>query len=305
MAELKEIKFENIVIPDVRVSSIHNEEEKALIASTTAAIGLVQDMVARPLPGGKYELISGKGRLCELKKQGHSGYVFKVLAADDKTALVMNITENLARGSYDYVSVSKSINKLLNMGMTLEELEKIFPWKKRWIKFLADLQQLPDDVMEALRGQVITPTHIQLALNLPTPAEVHMGLRTAIRLGWNSSTLKIFVDNRVQQIRRAHEEAQIQKREVLIPEVDAMQLIQYKQCLACGFQKPAQTVTVQVVCEHCMNMARYIAANFGSEKDAMDKVYNALQAYAGRVQPTARLDAKPQEVKDVPHPYNS
>jgi len=284
MAELKVLKFEQVVIPDVRVSSIHTEEERALIASTVQQIGLVQDMVARPRQDGNFELISGKGRLEELKNAGHTEYQFKVLEADDKTALIMNIIENVARGSYDYVSVSKAINRLLKTGSTLEELERIFPWKKRWIGFLAGLKDLPDDVVQGLQEKTITPTHVQLALNLTTPAEVHSGLRTAITHGWDTGTFKIFVENRVRQLAHAKEIAAAQGVEPEIPPLMPAELIRYKQCLACGYQKPAEEVNVQLVCGDCMKLLKYITSQLGPPEEAIQTVFAALQAYQGRQQ---------------------
>lgn len=282
MAELKVIKFDKIVVPDERVSSIHTEEELALIASTVKEIGLVQDMVVRPLPDGNFELISGAARLKELIKAYHNEYTFKVLEADDKMALVMNIIENVARGSYDYVSVSKAINRLLKMGSTLEELEKIFPWKKRWIGFLAGLQDLPDDVVEGLQEKTITPTHVQLALNLPTPSEVHSGLRTAITHDWDTGTFRIFVENRARQLANAKETAAAQGVEPEIPPIMPEQLIRYKQCLVCGYQKPSEEVNVQLVCGGCVKLTKYITSQLGPPEEAIQTVYAALQAYQGR-----------------------
>lgn len=276
------IKFSDVVIPKIRVGSIHTVEERALIASTTKEIGLVQDMVVRPLPDGKFSLISGRGRMEELAAAGHSEYTFKVLAADDKKALIMNIVENMARGSYDYVSVSESINELLKLGSTFEELARIFPWKKRWIEFIAGFKDLPDDVVQGLKTKQLTPTHIQISMDLPTPAEIHSGLRTAMRLSWNTGVFKVFVQNRVEEISRAKERAQSLGQPLEIPAAEPERLIQYKQCLACGFQKPASEVMVQLVCDDCMQIAKYVTANLGSTKDALQTIYAALQGYFGQ-----------------------
>lgn len=294
MAELKILNFENIKIPEFRVSSIHTEEERALIASTVKQIGLVQDMVVRPLPDGNFELISGKARLEELHKVGLTEYTFKVLEANDKMALIMNIIENVARGSYDYVSVSKAINQLLKTGSTLAELEKIFPWKKRWISFLAGLQDLPVDVVQGLQEKKITPTHVQVALNLPTPSEVHSGLRTAITHDWDTSTFKIFVENRARQLAHAKETAAAQGVEPEIPPLMPAELIKYKQCLVCGYQKDAAEVNVQLVCGPCVKLTKYITSQLGPPEEAIHTVFAALQAFQGR-QPQKVISQEPSK----------
>jgi len=208
----------------------------------------------------------------------------------------MNIIENVARGSYDYISISRAIRKLREIGTSLEELEKIFPWKKRWIEFIEGLQDLPDDVVEGIRTGKITPTHVQVALAMPTPYEVHDALRSAMNLEWSSSVLKTYVENRLEQIQRAKMEAAAKGVEPVIPEANPQELVQYKQCLVCGYKKPAEQVTVQLICEDCLNIARYVAANLGSSPDTLNTIYAALQAYFGPPQGFQGAAGKPREV---------
>lgn len=285
MPELREVDLSRVRVPDVRVTSIHTEEQRALLRSTIQAVGTVQDIVVRDLGDGSYELVAGKGRLEELMAMGLSTYPVKVIQADERLGLVMNIIENLARGSYDYISVAMAVRKLRSMGSSWEELEEIFPWRRRWIEFLEDLQDLPDDVVEALRAGKLTPTHVQYALNLPTPPEVHDGLRTAINLGWDTGTFKVFVQNRVDQLERARKEAESAGVEPEIPPANPAELIAYGQCLICGYKKPRQDLTTQIVCQGCQDLARYVTSQLGPPEDAIQTMYSALQAYFGQPQP--------------------
>ena len=269
------------------------------MASTIKEIGVIQDPVVRSHHAGGYELISGRSRIQELAAQGATTVQVKYIEADEKTGLVMNIVENIARGSYDYVSISRAIKRLRGMGATMEELERIFPWKKRWIEFLEGLNDLPEDVAVAIATRKITPTHVQLALNLPSPHEVHSGLRTAITHEWNTSTFKVFVENRVEQVARARKEASAKGVNPVIPELRPEQLIQYKQCLLCGFTKPSEQVLVQMVCEDCKNIASYVAANLGSDADALQTLYAALQGYFGPPSIPTSVPVKPKAV-DAP-----
>ena len=282
MPELKTIPIASIKVPDIRVSSILDAEQKALMASTIREVGVVQDPVVRALPDGSFEIIAGKSRISELAAQGKTEVAVKVLEADEKTSLIMNIIENVARGSYDYISIAKAIRKLRSLGASTEELEKIFPWRARWIEFLEQLQDLPDDVTAAITARKITPTHVQVALNLPTPEEVHSGLRTAINLGWDTGTFKIFVQNRLEQIERARQEAQSKGTPVEIPAAIPEQLIKYKQCLLCGYQKPAEKVTLQFACEDCINLVKYVVSLEGPPETAIYAIYNAMAAYYGQ-----------------------
>ena len=59
MPELKTVKLDTIEIPDVRVSSILNEEQRALMASTIKEIGVIQNIVVRVTAIDQYELVAG------------------------------------------------------------------------------------------------------------------------------------------------------------------------------------------------------------------------------------------------------
>lgn len=282
MAELKTVELSKIKVPDVRVSSVLNTEQRALIASTIKEIGLVQDIVVRDLGAGEYELVAGKSRLEELIKLGYTEREVKVISADEKLSLIMNITENVARGTYEYLSVSRAIRRLIKLGSSWEDLEKIFPWKRRWIQFIEGLQDLPADVQGAIESKKITPTHIQIAINLPTPVEVHDGLRTAITHGWNSATFGIFVANRVAQIEAARKRATESGGVVEIPVASPTELIKYKMCLTCGYKKKAEEITTQLVCEGCVKLLSYVCGQLGPPEKAMETIYSALKLYYGQ-----------------------
>jgi len=288
MPELKTVKISQIRVPDVRVSSILDEEQKALLSATVQAVGVVQDPVVRALPDGSYELIAGRSRISEQAAQGQTDVQVKVVDADEKLGLIMNIVENVARGSYDYISIAQAIRKLRTMGTTAEELEKIFPWSRRWISFVEELQDLPEDVVEAIKTKKLTPTHVQIALNLPTAFEVHDGLKTAVNLNWDTGTFKTYVQNRVEQISRAKQEASAKGQEPVIPPAEPQQLISYKQCLLCGYKKPAEQVTMQLVCDGCRELVGYICNMEGPPENAINTIYVALQAYYGRSQSTGQ-----------------
>jgi len=281
MPELRMVPLGSIRIPDVRVSSILDEDQRALMASTVRAVGVVQDVVVREVGEGGYELIAGKSRLQALADQGALEVQVKVVSADEKLGLVMNIIENVARGSYEYVSIAGAIRRLRSLGSTDEELERIFPWSRRWIGFIEGLQDLPDDVVGALREKRLTPTHVQIALNLPTPYEVHDGLKTAVNLAWDTGTFRVFVQNRVDQIARAKAEAEAKGVEPEIPAAVPGDLVAYSQCLLCGYKKPRGQVVIQHVCDGCRDLARYLTSQLGPPEDAMETVYAALQAYYG------------------------
>lgn len=61
MAELKVVDLDKIRIPEIRVSSILDAEQRALMASTIKEIGVVQDIVVRSIDTDEFELVAGNG----------------------------------------------------------------------------------------------------------------------------------------------------------------------------------------------------------------------------------------------------
>ena len=279
MADFKTVSLDALVVPEIRVSSILNEEQRALLQSTIKEVGVIQDIVVRPLPDEKFEVIAGKSRLEQLKVLGFKEIQVKVVGADEKLARIMNIIENVARGSFDYISISRQIRELKKLGTTDKELERIFPWQRRWIQFIEGLQDLPDDVTTAISEKTITPTHVMLAVNLPPPHETHDGLRPAINLRWDTGTFKTYVQNRVEQIERARQAAAVKGVEPEIPMPVPQELIQYLMCNVCGYKKPRQKISMQYLCEDCRDLAKYVSDVLGPDVDHKAVVYAALQGY--------------------------
>jgi diphthamide synthase subunit DPH2 len=137
-------------------------------------------------------------------------------------------------------------------------------------------------VQEAIKTRRLTPTHVQVALQMPTPYEAHDALKTAINLEWDSGTLRTYVQNRVEQIEAAKQKAEALGEEPVIPPPNPQELTQYVQCLLCGYKKPREQVTMQYVCDGCRDLVGYITSMLGPSEDAINTVYAALQAYHGR-----------------------
>lgn len=277
------------------MGSVLSDEQHALLQSTIAQVGVVQDPVVRGIGQDEYELVAGRSRIQELAAQGAQAVQVKVIDVDEKTGLILNIAENVARGSYEYISVAETIRKLRSLGASDAELERVFPWSRRWIGFIEGLQDLPGDIVEAIRAKRLTPTHVQVALNMPTAAEAHAGLQTALNLSWDTATLKVYVQNRQEQLSRVKRQAEETGGVLVIPPANPTELIRYKQCLLCGYRKPSEQVSVQMVCDGCKQLVGYITSQEGPPEKAMDVIYNALCAYYGRMPQVSEHPAAPKE----------
>jgi len=276
---LKRIKIQDIVIPKVRANSRLTEEQLAWFKATVQKYGVLQPILVRELPDGKYELLAGKTRLTELKNQGAEYVDAIVIQADDKDALMMHLAENLARGQTDPISVAKVMQKALDSGATLEELAQITGHSKQWVKFYLSLLELPEVYQKALSEGKLTVTHIREALRLPTVEEIDAALSTALQLGWNAAVLKQYVENRLLEYQKAEEQYQSTGVYEPPPPPEPERLISYRQCMCCRKMVPTEKIRLPTICEDCFQLAQYCVSQLGDPRKAMETIYQALTHY--------------------------
>lgn len=300
MAELKMIPLDHLIIPDVRASSRLTPEQAEFFQATVEEFGIIQAPVVRVLPDGFYELVAGKTRIMALAEGGAREAEVVVIEADEDTALFMHLAENVARGSVDPVSVAKVIHKLVEMDIPISEISRKLGRSETWVRRTHQLLELPEAYQGAIAEGLLNPTHIQIALQMPTPYEVDQALQTAIRLKWNTPTLRTYVENRRAQIEASRLAARETGVHVELPAPDPERLIQYKMCLLCGYQVPSDQIQVQLVCDHCRDLVKYVTSQVGPPEEAIQTVYTALVALfrtpapVGPPKPPTREEPEPR-----------
>ena len=273
------ISVDRIVIPEVRARSQFTEEQLQFLKASLGKYGLLSYPIVRPLQDGNYELIDGEHRVRTAKEQGIEEIECVVLPADDKDAAIINILMNVARGQQDPLGIAIAIDKAVKAGMSYEEIAKIFNRSEQWVKFYHNLLELPEEYQNALREGKLTVSHIREAMRLPDLYEIDNALRTAINLGWNASTLKHYVENRLEQLRAHYESCREAGVVTPPPPPEPEKLVRYSQCLICGRMVPREQIYLPATCSDCYNLVRYVVQNVGTGKEAMNYIYQALMHY--------------------------
>jgi len=276
--ETKFVKFEDVTVPEVRANSRLTEEQQAFFNATVETFGVIQDPLVRPLEGGKYELMAGRTRINEMRERGADGMDMKIIEASEETALFMHLAENVARGDVDPVSVARVIRRMVELEISVPDIAKKLGRSDSWVRRTHRLLELPEQYQAALTEGVITPTHVDLVLRMPTPYEVDQAMQTAIRLRWNTATTRVYVENRLYQLEAAKTRALDTGEQVEAPAPEPEALIRYQQCLTCGYQVPREKISVQLICEACRTLIKYIVDQVGPPEEAITQVYQALLA---------------------------
>jgi ParB family chromosome partitioning protein len=93
------------------------------LAASIAALGILQPLVVRPAPGGRWELIAGERRLRAAHSIGMSDVPVVVIDTDDTGALERALVENIHRADLNPLEEASALAQLLeDGGLTHEEL---------------------------------------------------------------------------------------------------------------------------------------------------------------------------------------
>jgi len=302
------ISVDKIVVPEIRASSQLTPEQQAFFKGTVEKYGVLQDILVRPLPNGRYELIAGKTRLEELKSRGEVEVEAKVIEASAKDALLMHIAENWARGSVDPISTARVIEKALKEGASVEEVAQIFNHNPDWVKFMVSLLKLPEKYQTALQEQRIKVTHIREAFRLPDLREVDAALSAATTHGWSTTIMHYYVNNRLAELEKAKHMSERKGIEVPPPPPEPERLVKYAQCLVHGGMVPREDIHLPSICTGCYELAKYVTSQFGTGDKGMQAVYaiyqraRAWEALQKPILPPGQERAQPRETPSPPGP---
>jgi len=115
-SELRMIPLERI---DVLNPRDRNNRVFEQIVTNIQSLGLKKPIVVTPRPGGdgvRYLLICGEGRFKAFRSLGQSEIPAIVMSVDDESALIMSLTENIARRKFSPLELLSGIEKLRDRG---------------------------------------------------------------------------------------------------------------------------------------------------------------------------------------------
>jgi ParB family chromosome partitioning protein len=156
------------------------------LAESIAEAGVIQPLIIRPLPDGRYELIAGERRWRAAREAGLD--VVPAMIRDEDAALRMQtaLIENVAREDLNPVDEARACATLVDeLGLSKEELAGRLGRTRPAISNLIRLLDLPDDVLELLSDGELTEGHGR-AILIAKGNDVRRRLaRDAVAGGWS------------------------------------------------------------------------------------------------------------------------
>ena len=143
------------------------EEELAGLAESLKNNGLVQPPTVRRNSAGRYELISGERRLRAAQFAGWEKIRVTLVEANDQTAAVMTITENIQREDLNPVEEAVSYKTLQDgFGLTQQEVAEKVGKGRATVANSLRLLELPDEVRSLLQTGLLSAGHAKVLLSV-------------------------------------------------------------------------------------------------------------------------------------------
>jgi ParB family transcriptional regulator, chromosome partitioning protein len=143
-------------------------ETIAELAESVRSQGIVQPVLVRPLPDGRYELIAGERRWRAARQAGLATVPAVVRAGDDRDSLLLALVENVAREDLSPVDEARGYAVLIDeFGLSLGEVAEHVGRSKPAVSNRLRLLELPDDVLALVERGRLTEGHARAVLAVP------------------------------------------------------------------------------------------------------------------------------------------
>ena len=168
-----------------------DEESLVALAGSIRARGVLQPVLVRPLPSGRYELIAGerRWRAAQLAELGSVPAV--VRRHDDAASLEMALIENMAREDLNPIEEARACAALTEeLGLSREEVGIRVGRSRVAVSNLIRLLDLPDEALALIERGALTEGHGR-ALLLANDQGIRRALaRDSARGGWSVRELE-------------------------------------------------------------------------------------------------------------------
>jgi ParB family transcriptional regulator, chromosome partitioning protein len=163
-----------------------NGESLLALAESIEAKGVLQPLVVRALPGGKYELIAGERRLRASKIAKLEDVPAIIRDAEGSESLELALLENVAREDLNPVDEARACATLVeDLGLSKAELAGRIGKSRPAVANAIRLLDLPDDVLELIERAELTGAHGRALLMARDHDTRRRLAREALAGGWS------------------------------------------------------------------------------------------------------------------------
>ena len=161
-------------------------ETISALDESIAEAGVIQPLIVRPLPDGRYELIAGERRWRAAREAGLDVLPAIVRDEEETERLQTALIENVVREQLNPVEEARACATLVeDLGVTKDELGKRLGRSRAAISNLVRLLDLPDDALGLLESGELSEGHGRAILIAKDAEQRGRLARDAARHGWS------------------------------------------------------------------------------------------------------------------------
>ena len=202
-----------------------DESALAELAASITATGVVQPILVRPLPSGRFQLIVGERRFLASKKAGKATIPAFLRQVSDEQAMEITIVENLQRTDLNPMEQARAYDRLSReFKLTQEQMAQRTGKDRASVANFLRLLRLPAEVQAKVEGGELTFGHARALLPLEDPETILKAAQKVIALSMSVRQTESYVQGIVNPEKRKSEE---KVKEPLDPNVrEARDLLQ-------------------------------------------------------------------------------
>jgi len=150
-----------------------DEQQLAELASSIASTGVVQPIIVRPLPNGRFQLIAGERRWLASQKAGKDTVPAIVRQVSDEQAMEMTIVENLQRADLNPMEQARAFERLgREFKLTQEQMAQRTGKDRASVSNFLRLLRLPSEVQGKVESGDLSFGHARALLPLENPETI-------------------------------------------------------------------------------------------------------------------------------------
>ncbi len=168
-----------------------DEERLVALADSIRVRGVLQPVLVRPLPSGRYELIAGERRLRAAQLAELDSIPVVIRHHDDAGSLEVALIENMVREDLNPVEEARACAALVEeLGLTREEVGLRVGRSRVAVSNLIRLLDLPDEALALLESRELAEGHGRALLLHPDNTARRRLARDAVASGWSVRELE-------------------------------------------------------------------------------------------------------------------
>jgi ParB family chromosome partitioning protein len=150
-------------------------DEAALdeLAASIATRGVIQPVIVRPMPGGRYQLVAGERRWRAAQKAQVHEIPSLIRELGDRDVMALALIENIQREDLGPVEEARAYHRLAELeGMTQAEIARLVEKSRSHVANLQRLLSLPSEVLDHLEAGRLDMGHARALVGRDNAAEL-------------------------------------------------------------------------------------------------------------------------------------